>query len=167
MVWFQNFGSNIFFKPYPTQNLFQWNFAFPCPPILKKWFFKTVLLDLLGLPCFGSIWVHALLIKQLKARLQTKWHAPQRDAGLPGGSKSKISKCPPEKWSGASPHPTTKRRTLHLVTHNKKFATPRRGRGPRRPTPRAKTSKLWTQTLPTTQHPTTACATPAIVPLQL
>ena len=67
MVWFQNFGSDIFFKPYPTQNLFQWNFAFPCPPILKKWCLKTVFLDFLGLP-YLSIWVRALLIKQLNSK---------------------------------------------------------------------------------------------------
>ena len=37
--------------------------------------------------------------------------------GLLGGSKSKISKSLLEKWSGASPYPTTKWRIFYYVPH--------------------------------------------------
>ena len=63
-----------------------------------------------GLSHKHSIWKKKYIIrirKWFKARLYPKWHAPEWDVGLLGGSKSKISKSLLEKWSGASPYPTT------------------------------------------------------------
>ena len=52
---------------------------------------------------------------EVKARLYPKWHAPEWDVGLLGGSQSKISKSLLKKWSGTSPYPTTKWRIFYYV----------------------------------------------------